>query len=189
MSQYPNQENHGDYVPHRDNKGINPSERFKDNSDFIQIYELMKPVKQINRDVYLITERVFEVFNSVFDESQDKCLILNIHSLFEITFTVVERTISELQRPHYNSIDDLLVFNLNTLSLFLEPTNVTEEEMQFAEKFKEKESDGNEVEIKLSENAQRNYAINLKRILDENNSNPDFNESILNFFDRNRDNQ
>lgn len=51
----------------------------------------------------------------------------------------------------------------------------------------EKESDEYEVEIKLPENAQRNYIINFKRILDNNNSNPDFNETILNFFDRNRE--
>jgi hypothetical protein len=69
----------------------------------------------------------------------------------------------------------------------MEPINATDVELKFAEKFMEKESDEYEVEIKLPENAQRNYIINFKRILDKNISNPDFNETILNFFDRNRE--
>ena len=76
------------------------------------------------------------------------------------------------------------MLNHNTLSLFIEPTDITDEEVLFSERFIEKENDEYEVEIKLPKNAQRNYIINFKRILDENNSNPDFNESILNMFDR-----
>lgn len=187
MSQYPNQEKQGDFVPHIDNKGMNPFERFKDNSDFIRIYELMEPVLQTNRDVYVISENVFEVFNSVFEEYEEKCLIVSHHVLFEMVYKIVGRTIKELQRTKYSSIDDLMTFNQNTLTLFLEPSDITDEELKFAERLVEKESDGYEVEIKLPTNSQRNYYINVKRILDENNSNPDFNETILNFFDRNRD--
>jgi hypothetical protein len=76
------------------------------------------------------------------------------------------------------------VLNLNTLSLFIEPTDITDEEVLFSERFIQKEKYEYEVDIKLPKNAQRNYIINFKRILDENNSNPDFNESILNMFDR-----
>lgn len=187
MLQYPNQENQGDFVPHRDNKGMNPFERFKYNSDFIRIYELMEPVLQTNRDVYVISEKVFEVFNEVFDGYQEKCLVLSHHILVEVVYKIVERTIIELQQGNYNSIEELMNLNLNTLSLFMEPINATDVELKFAEKFMEKESDEYEVEIKLPENAQRNYIINFKRILDKNNSNPDFNETILNFFDRNRE--
>lgn len=187
MLQYPNQVNQRDFVPHRDNKGMNPFERFKDNSDFIRIYELMEPVLQTNRDVYVISEKVFEVFNSVFEEYKEKCLIVSHHVLFEMVYKIVGQTIKELQRTKYSSIDDLMTFNQNTLTLFLEPSDITVEELKFAEKLVEKESDGYEVEIRLPTNSQRNYYINVKRILDENNSNPDFNETILNFFDRNRD--
>ncbi len=186
MSEYQYRKNQGDFVPHGENKGMNPFERFKDNSDFIRIYELMSPVLQTNRDVYVISEKVFEVFNSVLREYEEKCLIVSHHVLFEIVYKVVERTIKELRSVEYTSIDDLMKFNLNTLTLFLEPSEVTNEELKFSEKLTNKENDGYEVEIKLPENSQRNYFINVKRILDENNSNPDFNETILNFFDRNR---
>lgn len=189
MSEYQYRKNQGDFVPHGENKGMNPFERFKDNSDFIRIYELMSPVLQTNRDVYVISEKVFEVFNSVLREYEEKCLIVSHHVLFEIVYKVVERTIKELRSVEYTSIDDLMKFNLNTLTLFLEPSEVTNEELKFSEKLINKENDGYEVEIKLPENSQRNYFINIKRILDENNSNPDFNEMILNFFDRNRFNQ
>ena len=187
MSQYRNQENHGDFVPHRDDKGMNPFERFKDNSDFIRIYDLFEPVRHTNRDVYEITERVLTIFNSILKIYEERNLRINHFELFELVYKIVEQTIYEIQRTKYNSINDLLVFNLNTLSLFLEPNNVTEEELKYTEKLIDKESDGYEVEIKLPINSQRNYFINVKRILDENNSNPDFNETILNFFDRNRD--
>lgn len=187
MSQYLNQENLGDFEPHRDYKGMNPSKRFKDDSDFIRIYDLMEPVFQTNKEIFNITERVIEVFFAVFDGYEEKCLIVSHHVLVEIVYKVVERTITELQQGNYNSIEELMKLNLNTLSLFMEPIDVTEVESKFAEKFMEKESDKFEVEIKLPKNAQRNYIINFKRILDKNNSNPDFNETILNFFDRNRD--
>jgi hypothetical protein len=147
----------------------------------------MEPVLQTNRDVYVISEKVFEVFNEVFDGYQEKCLVLSHHILVEVVYKIVERTIIELQQGNYNSIEELMNLNLNTLSLFMEPINATDVELKFAEKFMEKESDEYEVEIKLPENAQRNYIINFKRILDKNISNPDFNETILNFFDRNRE--
>ena len=184
MSQYPYQQNQGDFVPHEENKGMNPFERFKDNSDFIRIYELMSPVLQSNRDVYVISSKVFEVFNSVLREYEEKCLIVSHHVLFEIVYKIVERTIKELRSVEYTSIDDLMKFNLNTLPLFLEPSEVTDEELIFVEKLVDRDSDGYEVEIKLPANSQRNYLINIKRILDENNSNPTFNDSILDFFDR-----
>jgi hypothetical protein len=184
MSKYRYQENQGDFVPQLDKKGINPFERFKKNSDFIRIYELMSPVFQTNKDVYLIAEKVFEVFNSVLDEYEEKCLVINHNVLFELSYKIVERTIHEIQRTKYNSIDDLTVLNLNTLSLFIEPTDITDEELLFSNRFIENENEEYEVDIKLPKNAQRNYIINFKRILDENNSNPDFNESILNMFDR-----
>lgn len=187
MLQYPNQENQWDFVPHSYNKGMNPFERFKDNSDFIRIYELMEPVFQTNKEIFNITERVIEVFFAVFDGYEEKCLIVSHHVLVEVVYKIVERTIIELQQGNYNSIEELMKLNLNTLSLFMEPIDATEDELKFAEKFMEKESDEYEVEFKLPKNAQRNYIINFKRILDKNNSNPDFNETILNFFDRNRD--
>jgi hypothetical protein len=184
MSQYRNQENHGDFVPHRDDKGMNPFERFKDNSDFIRIYDLFEPVRNTNRDVYEITERVLTIFNSILKIYEEKNLRINHFELFELVYKVVEQTIYEIQRIKYNSIDDLTVLNHNTLSLFIEPTDITDEEVLFSERFIEKENDEYEVEIKLPKNAQRNYIINFKRILDENNSNLDFNESVLNMFDR-----
>lgn len=187
MSQYLNQENLGDFVPQTEYKGMNPSKRFKDDSDFIRIYDLMEPVFQTNKEIFNITERVIEVFFSVFDGYEEKCLIVSHHVLVEVVYKIVERTIIELQQGNYNSIEELMKLNLNTLSLFMEPIDATEDELKFAEKFMEKESDEYEVEIKLPKNAQRNYIIHFKRILDKNNSNPDFNETILNFFDRNRD--
>jgi hypothetical protein len=187
MSKYRNQENQGDFVPHGNYKETNPFERLEDKIEFIRIYDLFEPVRHTNRDVYELTERVFTIFKSILKIYEERNLKINHFEFFELVYKVVEQTIYEIQRIKYNSIDDLTVLNLNTLSLFLEPNNVTEEELKYTEKLIDKESDGYEVEIKLPINSQRNYFINVKRILDENNSNPDFNESILNMFDRNRD--
>jgi hypothetical protein len=40
MSEYQYLKNQGDFVPHGENKGMNPFERFKDNSDFIRILRI-----------------------------------------------------------------------------------------------------------------------------------------------------
>jgi hypothetical protein len=184
MSQYGNQENQGDFVPHGNDKETNPFERLEDKIEFIRIYDLFEPVRHTNRDVYEISERVLTIFNSVLKMYEEKNLRINHFEMCELVYKVVEQTIYEIQRVKYNSIDDLTVLNLNTLSLFIEPTDITDEEVLFSERFIQKEKYEYEVDIKLPKNAQRNYIINFKRILDENNSNPDFNESILNMFDR-----
>jgi hypothetical protein len=80
-----------------------------------------------------------------------------------------------------------MVINLNTLTLFLQPNEITDEENEWVDRLTKNRTGEYELEIKLPEDAERNYYINFKRVLDENNENPDFNESILNFFDRTRD--
>ena len=96
MSQYSNQENQGDFVPHIDNKGMNPFERFKDNSDFIRIYDLFEPVRHTNRDVYEITERVLTIFNSILKIYEERNLRINHFELFELVYKIVEQIIYEI---------------------------------------------------------------------------------------------
>jgi preprotein translocase subunit SecA len=156
-------------------------------SKFFRIYDLIEPVYSTNKQIFEFAEGVFSKYRKSLEMYDQQNLMLNHFELFELTYKIVENTVKEILRVKYNSIDDLMVVNLNTLTLFLTPSNITEEEIIWSEKFMSKHKGEYEVEFKLPKDAERNYYINFKRILDENNSNPDFNESILNFLDRTRD--
>jgi hypothetical protein len=161
----------------------------EDKKRIYRIYDLFSPLNSTNSTLHELTERIFQDFTIDFEGYESKLISLNHFELFELTHKIVYSTIFEIQRVKYNSVDELFEFNLNTLTLFLEPIDVTEEETDWLNEFisKSVSSDGGEVEIKLPDNAERNYYINVRRILRENNSNPDFNNTLLDFFDRTRD--
>jgi len=189
ISLYRNQEISGENYSNRTSRDIDVYVNNEDKKRIVRIYDLISPLYSINRTSFDLTEQIFKVFNVEFVGYESKLLSINHFELFELTHKIVHSTLKEIQRVKYNSIDDLLEFNLNTISLFLEPIDVTEEETKWLNEFitnSGSSADG-EVEIKLPENAERNYYINVRRILRENNSNPDFNNTLLDFFDRTRD--
>ncbi len=182
---YTQQEFTGDNAPQNNSKNI---ESFV-NQDMnpIGIYDFIDPVYTTNKQLYEITERVFKQYRKSFDMYDQQHLKLNHFELFEWTYKTVESTVNEILRTKYKTIDDLMVINLNTLTMFLQPNEITDEENEWVNRLTKNRTGEYELEIKLPEDAERNYYINFKRVLDENNENPDFNESILNFFDRTRD--
>ena len=189
ISLYRNQEFSDENYSHRTSRDIDVYVNNEDKKRTFRIYDLISPLYCTNRTSFDLTEQIFKDFNVEFMGYESKLISINHFELFELTHKIVHSTLKEIQRVKYNSIDDLLEFNLNTLSLFLEPIDVTEEESEWLNEFisKSVSSHGGEVEIKLPENAERNYYINVRRILKENNINPDFNNTLLDFFDRTRD--
>jgi preprotein translocase subunit SecA len=182
---YIEQELFEDDAPRDNSKNTESYKNIEGN--FFRIYDLIEPVYSTNKQIFEFTEGVFSKYRKSLKMYDQQNLMLNHDELFELTYKIVEYTVKEILKVKYNSIDDLMEVNLNTLTLFLTPSNITDEEMIWSEKFMSKRKGEYEVEFKLPEDAERNYYINFKRILDENNSNPDFNESILNFLDRTRD--
>lgn len=181
---YNEQEFNEDNVPRHNSKNIESS--MKEEVNFLRIYDLIEPVFSTNKQIFEITERVFSQYRNHFDMYENLNLRLNHLELSEFTYKLVESAIQEILRLEYKSIDDLMEINLNTLTLFIQPNDITEDENKWVESLLSKQKGEREMEIKLPVDAEKNYFINLKRILDKNNSNPDFNESILNLFDRTR---
>ena len=161
----------------------------EDKKRIFRIYDLIPPVTHSEKQTFDISEKVFSGFHVQHEGLESITISLNRLELLEWTYSIVNSSIKELQRVNYNTVNDLLKFNLNTLPLFLTPIDVTNEEMDWVSGFitKNENSEETEVEIKLPNDAERNYLVNVRRILKENNSNPDFNQSILNFFVRTRD--
>jgi hypothetical protein len=158
-------------------------------NNLIQLYDLIPPVLNTHRYSYEITEQVFQKYQLDFDSSESKLISLNHFELFELTYHVVQNTINNIQQVKYNSVDELFEFNANTLPLFLEPHDISDEEMKWVNEVMATSNSSieKEIEIKIPENAERNYYINVKRVLKANNLNPDFNETMLNFYTRTRE--
>jgi hypothetical protein len=189
ISLYRNQEFSDENYSHRTSWDIDVSVNNEDKKRLYRIYDLISPLHSSNSTSYELTERIFQDFTIDFEGYESKLISLNHFELFELTHKIVYSTIREIQRVKYNSVDELFEFNLNTLTLFLEPYDITVDELEWVNEFISRNvtSNKDEVEIKLPENAERNYYINVMRILKENNFNPDFNDTLLDFFDRTRD--
>jgi hypothetical protein len=174
---------------HKTSRDIDVPVNNQDKKRIYRIYDLISPLNSTNSTLHELTERIFQDFTIDFEGYESKLISLNHFELFELTHKIVYSTIFEIQRVKYNSVDELFEFNLNTLTLFLEPYDITVDELEWVNEFISRNvtSNKDEVEIKLPENAERNYYINVRRILKENNSNPDFNNTLLDFFDRTRD--
>ena len=189
ISLYRNQEISDENYSHRTSRDIDVYVNNEDKKRIYRIYDLFSPLNSTNSTLHELTERIFQDFTIDFEGYESKLISLNHFELFELTHKIVYSTIFEIQRVKYNSVDELFEFNLNTLTLFLEPYDITVDEVEWVNEFISRNvtSNKDEVEIKLPENAERNYYINVRRILKENNSNPDFNNTLLDFFDRTRD--
>jgi Arc/MetJ-type ribon-helix-helix transcriptional regulator len=189
ISLYRNQEFSDENYSHRTSRDIDVYVNNEDKKRIYRIYDLFSPLNSTNSTLHELTERIFQDFTIDFEGYESKLISLNHFELFELTHKIVYSTIFEIQRVKYNSVDELFEFNLNTLTLFLEPYDITVDELEWVNEFISRNvtSNKDEVEIKLPENAERNYYINVRRILKENNTNPDFNNTLLDFFDRTRD--
>ena len=184
-----NQEKFNSSVTPNNHEGMEVFLNMEEKKSIYRIYDLISPITHSEKHILDITEKVFSEYKIHCKGYESILVTLNYFELFELTYRLVHSTISEIQRVNYDSLDDLMKYGFNTLPLFLTPLGMTEEELEWVSGMitNNHSSEETEVEIKLPNDAERNYYINVRRILKENNSNPDFNESILNFLDRTRD--
>jgi hypothetical protein len=150
----------------------------------VNLTSIIDRTTKINKIHFDITLIVFSKLKTNFDGFEYKNFKLNYFELFELVNTLVDLSILEYQKVTYNRIEDLLLINSNTIKLFLEPNNITDEEKSWVDGFIHKLEKHDEVEVKLPIQLEKNYFINIKRILGNNNSNPTFNDSILDYFER-----
>lgn len=163
---------------------MNPFVKSEDKIQNVNLTSIIDRTTEINKIHFDIALIVFSKLKTNFDGYEYKNFKLNYFELFEWVNTLVDSSILEYQKVTYNRIEDLLLLNSNTIKLFLEPNNITDEEKSWVDGFIEKLEKHEEVEVKLPIQLEKNYYINVKRILGNNNSNPTFNDSILDYFDR-----
>ena len=166
---------------------MNPFVKSQDKIQNVNLTSIIERTTEINKIYFDIALSVFSQFKTNFDGYEYKNFKSNHFELFEFVHTLVVSTISEFLKDEYKRIEDLLLINSNTIKLFLEPNNISEEEVLWVDGFIEKLKKHDEVEVKLPKELEKNYFINVKRILGNNNSNPTFNDSILDYFQRLRD--
>ena len=148
----------------------------EDKKRIFRIYDFIPPITHSEKQTFDISEKVFSGFHVQHEGLESITISLNRLELLEWTYSIVNSTIKELHRVNYVTVDDLLKFNLNTLPLFLTPIDVTNEELDWVSGFitQNENSEETEVEIKLPIDAERNYLINVGRILKKNVVLPNF---------------
>lgn len=82
--------------------------------------------------------------------------------------------------PKINNVIQLKQLSQETIPLYLPPRSITEEEMEWVNGFIGDSWKSQTIELEIDIKHQIYYLINLKRQLNYNINNPDFNDSILN---------
>lgn len=170
-----------DFAPHGNNSGMNPSSNKEGTSEVLGIRDMVDPVINSQQEIFDLATKVFEKSKLSFDGYEKKTISFNHFELLELYYYVVRETLIQLQSPEIKSVQELGELCVHTLPLFLEPVDLTEEELKWS---KGLFGDGSEnlIEMVLPLNSIMNYAINVKRISNDNKHNPDFNTSILELF-------
>ena len=164
--------------------GINPFVKSKDIIQNVNLTSLIDRTTEINKIHFDISLIIFSKLKTNFDGYEYKNFKSNYFELLEFINNIVESSILEFLKVEYTRIEDLISIDSNTIKLFLQPNNISEEEKLWVDGFIKKLEKHNEVEVKIPIELEKNYYINIKRILENNNSNPTFNDSILDYFDR-----
>jgi hypothetical protein len=150
----------------------------------VNLTSLIDRTTDLNKIHFDISMNVFTNLKTNFDGYEYKNFKSNHFELFEFVHKIVESSILEFQKIKYDRIEDLISINSSTIKLFLEPNNISDEEKSWVDGFIHKLEKHDEVEVNIPIELEKNYFINVKRILEKNNSNPTFNDSLLDYFQR-----
>lgn len=176
-----NHKNRIESVLHRTVLDMNPFENIDSKFNKRKITEFIRPIHQTNTKIFEITNEVVSSFGLEFDGFEDIQIQTNQYEFFEFIYGVVESTVELYIKPKINEIEEINFLNDNTIKLFFQPNNVTIEELEWVESIMKTSSETKTIKLKLDEHNQFFYLINLKRLLDSNRDNPNFNDSILEF--------
>jgi hypothetical protein len=151
----------------------------------LKIEDLHEKTMGTDPFVFELTIKLFENLQNIHfgHEFEEKTMTMTHDTLFGFVYSLVQQIFEEMGKLiDPKRVEDLVNFNLTNFFLFFQPVNITEEEDRWVQdhiiKTKDK-SDGVVLNVPL--NNKKYYFINLKRILDKNRDNPDFNDSILDF--------
>lgn len=87
-----------------------------------------------------------------------------------------------IQESEVNTVHDLTKFDLKVFSLFFTPSDITEEELNWVDRYTDLEDvQSNILTMEIPLEYKKNYLVNIKRILDRNRDNFTFNDSVLDY--------
>lgn len=135
--------------------------------------------------IFQLTMMVFDNLQNVAFSHQleEKTVKMTHDSLFGFIYSIIEKVFKEMGKGvDPKRIEELVSFNITNFFLFFEPVNITHDEEEWVNNHLKKTGDkSNSVLLNVPLNNKKYYLINLKRILDRNRDNPDFNDSVLDF--------
>ena len=168
----------GDFAPQSNYSGMNPSPNTEETLEVFGILDMVDPVINSQQEIFELASKVYEKSRLSFEGYERKTVSFNHFELLEFYYSIVRETLIQLQSPEIKTVQELGELSLYTLPLFYEPVDLSEEEWEWSKGLFGEGSE-NSVEIQLPSNSIMNYAINVKRISNDNKFNPDFNSSIL----------
>jgi hypothetical protein len=164
-------------------KGTNPLLNYLQNP--IKIEDLHPKTTGTDPFIFELTMKVFENLQSIYftHQFEEKIVKMTHDSLFFHIHSIISKVFEEMCKTiDPKRVEELVSFNLTNFFLFFQPVNITEEEELWVNNhLKRTGDDSNSVSLKVPLEHKKYYLINLKRILDKNRDNPEFNDSVLDF--------
>lgn len=164
-------------------KGIIP--HLKNHPIPLNIEDFLPKTTGTDPFVFELTMKVFENLQNIYftHQFEEKTVKMTHDTLFGFIYSMVQRVFEEMGKTiDPKRVEDLVSFNLTNYFLFFEPVNITDEEETWVEDHLKRTNDSTDkVLLSVPLNHKKYYLINLKRILDRNRNNPEFNDSILDF--------
>jgi hypothetical protein len=170
-------------------KGTNTLSNFLQNP--IKIEDLHPKTTGTDPFIFELTMKVFENLQSIYftHQFEEKIVKMTHDSLFFHIHSIISKVFEEMSKNiEPKRVEELVSFNLTNFFLFFQPVNITEQEEVWVENhLKRTGDDSNSVSLKVPLHHKKYYLINLKRILDKNRDNPEFNDSVLDFMGNDMD--
>jgi hypothetical protein len=156
-----------------------------DHQNPIKIEDLHEKTTGTDPFIFELTMKVFENLQSIYftHQFEEKIVKMTHDSLFFHIHSIISKVFEEMGKTiDPKRVEDLVSFNITNYFLFFEPTNITDEEEEWVNNHLiNTQDDSNSVLLDVPLNNKKYYLINLKRILDKNRDNPEFNDSIVDF--------
>jgi hypothetical protein len=170
-----------DSVLHCNSSESNPSLNYDDKIQLFKITDLIDGVHQTNSTIFEMTDKVLSNLRIQFNGFENVRIETNQYELFEFVYKIVETSIDLVLTPKINNVIQLKQLSQETIPLYLPPRSITEEEMEWVNGFIGDSWKSQTIELEIDIKHQIYYLINLKRQLNFNINNPDFNDSILEY--------
>ena len=162
---------------------IEPLMKFNQNNEIINIQNTHERIIGSDPFIFDIVSKVLNRVHIHFEDEYDEKLIsVNHYTMVEFVYFVIKSSMELIQESEVNTVHDLTKFDLKVFSLFFTPSDITEEELNWVDRYTDLEDvQSNILTMEIPLEYKKNYLVNIKRILDRNRDNFTFNDSVLEY--------